>query len=52
NTIYKKVRNIFIEKRLIAFVVIYYKKYRSNGNIKIIHRYLPREVEKLLVYYL
>ena len=35
-----------------AFVASYHKGYRSSGNIKIIHRYLPREVGELLVYYL
>ena len=45
-------RNIFIENGLVAFVTGYHKGYRSSGNIKIIHRYLPREVAELLVYYL
>jgi hypothetical protein len=46
------IRNIFIEDGLVAFVAAYHKGYRSSGNIKIIHRYLPREVGELLVYYL
>ena len=45
-------RNIFIENGLVAFVTGYHKGYRSSGNIKIIHRYLPREMSELLVYYL
>lgn len=52
NTAYGGVRNIFIEEGLVAFVAQYHKGYRSSGNIKIIHRYLPREVGELLVYYL
>jgi hypothetical protein len=36
----------------VAFVVLYYKGYRSSGNIKIIYQYLPWEVGELLVYYL
>ena len=45
-------RNIFIENGLVAFVTGYHKGYRSSGNIKVIHRYVPREVGELLVYYL
>ncbi|KAH8586488.1 hypothetical protein B0O99DRAFT_702040 [Bisporella sp. PMI_857] len=37
---------------MVAFLTGYYKGYRSSSNIKIIHRYLPREVGELLVYYL
>ena len=52
NTEQGGVRNIFIEDGLVAFVTTYHKGYRSSGNIKIIHRYLPREIGELLVYYL
>jgi RecQ family ATP-dependent DNA helicase len=52
NTEQGGVRNIFIEDGLVAFVTAYHKGYRSSGNIKIIHRYLPREIGELLVYYL
>ena len=52
NTSQGGTRNIFIENGLVAFVTGYHKGYRSSGNIKIIHRYLPREVAELLVYYL
>jgi len=52
NTAYGGARNIFIEEGLVAFVATYHKGYRSSGNIKIVHRYLPREVGELLVYYL
>jgi hypothetical protein len=52
NTAHGGVRNIVIEEGLVAYVAQYHKGYRSSGNIKIIHRYLPREVGELLVYYL
>ena len=45
-------RNIFIDNGLVVFVTGYHKGYRSSGNIKIIHRYLSREMSELLVYYL
>jgi len=45
-------RNIFIENGLLVFVTSYYKGYSISGTTKIIHRYLPREVGELLVYYL
>ena len=52
NTEQGGVRNIFIEDGLVAFVTAYHKGYRSSDSIKIIHRYLPKEIGELLVYYL
>jgi hypothetical protein len=52
NTKQGGIRNIFIKDGLVAFVTGYHKGYQSNNNIKIIHRYLPREIRELLVYYL
>jgi superfamily II DNA helicase RecQ len=52
NTEQGGIRNIFIEDGLVAWVAAYHKGYRHSGNIKTIHRYLPREVGELLVYYL
>ncbi|KFY65432.1 hypothetical protein V496_02556, partial [Pseudogymnoascus sp. VKM F-4515 (FW-2607)] len=52
NTANGGVRNIIMEDGLVGLVAQYHKGYRSSGNIKIIHRYLPREVGELLVYYL
>ena len=52
NTAYGGVRNIFIKEGLVTFVATYYKGYQSSRNIKIVHRYLLREVKELLVYYL
>jgi hypothetical protein len=45
-------RNLFVEDRLVVFVTQYYKGYAISGNIKIIYRYLPREVSELVVCYL
>lgn len=45
-------RNIFIENGLIALVTSYHKGYTCTGSTKIIHRYLPKEVSELLVYYM
>jgi len=52
NTGYGGVRNMVIEEGLVASVTTYHKGYRSSGNIKIVHRYFPREVGELVVYYL
>jgi hypothetical protein len=40
---------MFIENRLVVFVTRYHKRYAIQGNIKIIYRYLPKEVRELLV---
>jgi superfamily II DNA helicase RecQ len=45
-------RNIFIEDGMVVFVTRYHKGYTVSGDVKIIHRYLPREVGELLVWYL
>src|SRR5215472_474202 len=45
-------RNIFIEDRKVVFVTRYHKGYQVSGDVKIIHRYLPREVGELYVRYL
>lgn len=45
-------RNIFIEDGLVGTVTTYHKGYSVTGSTKIIHRYLPREVSELVVYYL
>ncbi|GAB7336620.1 hypothetical protein MBLNU13_g10315t1 [Cladosporium sp. NU13] len=50
NTIHH--RNLFVEDGLVAIVTSYHKGYTCTGSTKIIHRYLPREVGELLVYYL
>jgi superfamily II DNA helicase RecQ len=45
-------RNIFVEDGLIVFVTEYHKGYAISGSTKIIHRYLPREIGELFVWYL
>jgi hypothetical protein len=51
NTTNGGIRNVFIEEGLVSFVAMYHKGYKSSGNIKIINRFLPREVGELLAYY-
>lgn len=45
-------RNMFVEDGLVALVTTYHKGYTCSGSTKIIHRYLPREVSELVVYYI
>ncbi len=52
NTKQGGLRNIFIDHGIMAFVTTYHKNYRQTGKMKIIHRYLPKEVGELLLRYL
>ena len=52
NTVNGHHQNIFIEDSLVSTVTAYHKGYNIVGSKKIIHRYLPREVGELVVYYL
>ncbi len=52
NTIKGEHRNVFVEDGLMVFVTRYHKGYAVSGDVKVIHRYLPREVGELVVYYL
>jgi hypothetical protein len=52
NTTHGLRRNIFIENELVSFVTFYHKGYSIQGSTKIIHRYLPKEISELIVYYL
>ena len=45
-------RNLFIEDGAVVFVTRYHKGAAISGDVKIIHRYLPREVGELVVWYL
>lgn len=45
-------RNIFVEEGLVTIVTSYHKGYTCTGSTKIIHRYLPREVSELFIYYM
>lgn len=44
-------RNVFIEDRMVVFVTRYHKGYHLKGEVKIIHRYLPRSVGELYIWY-
>jgi superfamily II DNA helicase RecQ len=52
NTIQGGHRNIFIEDGLMVYATRYHKGYAMSGDIKIIHRYIPREAGELLVWYM
>ncbi|KAF6815375.1 hypothetical protein CMUS01_12464 [Colletotrichum musicola] len=52
NTTNGGVRNIFVHDKIVCFVTAYHKGYRTTGQAKVIHQYLPREVGELLVWYL
>jgi hypothetical protein len=52
NTLHGRQRSIFIEQGLVSTVTSYYKGYHITGSTKIIHRYLPKEVSELMIYYL
>jgi superfamily II DNA or RNA helicase len=45
-------RNIFIEDGLVVFASRYHKGFYAQNDAKTIHRYLPREVGELVVWYL
>lgn len=52
NTINSLRRNVFLENGLVSFVTFYHKGYSVEGCAKIIHRYLPEDMSRLVVYYL
>ncbi|KAG2001179.1 hypothetical protein GB937_010416, partial [Aspergillus fischeri] len=52
NTIHGRHRNIFIEQGLVSTVTTDHKGYSISNCTKIIHRYLPKPVSELVVYYL
>ena len=45
-------RSVYIERGIVAFVPKYGKITSYSGKVKVIYRYTPREVGKLVVYYL
>jgi hypothetical protein len=45
-------RNIFIEDGMMVFVTHYHQGFHVSNDIKVIHRYVPREVGELVVWYL
>ena len=42
-------RNIFVEDRMMGFVSQYHKGFYASNDVKIVHRYVPREVGELVV---
>jgi hypothetical protein len=52
NTSFGHRRSIGVEDGMVGTVTTYHKGYSVSGCTKIIHRYLPREVGKLLMYFL
>ncbi|KAI9034735.1 uncharacterized protein KD926_006348, partial [Aspergillus affinis] len=45
-------RNIYIDDGLVTLVTAYHKGFHVSNDVKIIYRYLPREVGELIIYYL
>ena len=52
NTTREQHRNIFVKNELMMFVIRTHKEYNMQSDVKIIHRYLSREIEIMLMYYL
>jgi len=45
-------QNVFVKDELMMFVTRYHKGYAVSEDVKVIHRYLSREVRELMMYYL
>ncbi|KAH3208853.1 hypothetical protein KXV77_008742, partial [Aspergillus fumigatus] len=52
NTANSRRRNIYIEDGMVTFVTAYHKGFHASNDVKIIHRYVPREVGELVVWYI
>jgi hypothetical protein len=52
NTAGGRHRNVFVERGYVAMATRYHKGNSATLSTRIIHRYLPREVGELLVWYL
>jgi superfamily II DNA or RNA helicase len=52
NTPYGGVRNVFLQGKMLCLVAFYHKGYSLHGQVKVVHRYLPKEVGVLFVRYL
>ena len=51
NSIIGGPRNLFFENGFFTFSTGYYKNYNKSANLKIIHRFLPKEASRILLYY-
>lgn len=45
-------RGIFVDNGLVMFVTMYHKGFSASQSMKIVHRFVPREVGEIVVYYL
>ncbi len=45
-------RGLFIEDGLISLVTSYHKNYRTSAKLKLIHRYISKDLSLYLIYYL
>jgi hypothetical protein len=45
-------RGVFLNDGIVEMVISYYKGFSFSKKVKIIHRYLPQEVGKLVVFFL
>jgi len=45
-------RGVFIDNGMVVMVTDYHKGFSASQSFKIVHRYVPREVGELVVYYL
>jgi superfamily II DNA or RNA helicase len=52
NTVAGEERNLFIDEGMLVYVTRYHKGWVMQGKPKVIHRYVPREVADLLIWYL
>ncbi|KAJ3453241.1 hypothetical protein MRS44_018896 [Fusarium solani] len=52
NTANGGIRNIFFDRGLIMLVAGYHKGFSKTERLKVIHRFLPREISILVIYYL
>ncbi|GKU10137.1 unnamed protein product, partial [Fusarium langsethiae] len=52
NTANGGIRNILYDRGLIMLVAGYHKGFSKTERVKVIHRFLPREVSALVIYYL
>lgn len=51
NTVNGGSQKTFAYGAMLFFVTLYHKDFRRTGQVKLIHRCLPREVSELLIWY-
>ncbi|BCR88806.1 uncharacterized protein ACHE_50004A [Aspergillus chevalieri] len=52
NTPNNQFRNVFIEDGMVTLVTAYHKGFHASNDSKLIHRYVPRAVGELVVWYM